>query len=447
MRTEFKQKLVSYAGFYTGALFALGSVLYKWLWPDSNFNLETAGIFSILVTLLGDRWGAMLDREKENLERAKAHEELSKMLVQLKTENKERVDTLYKRLQAFSNLTNIGPADVVPPQIVECLKSARTVWNTFVQLGNFANRSSDEKRKLLDCYESVLKNPGTNWHDIVSINELFDDRYQKIFPHVSAASDQSRGRHEIVVLRHNVPLINFILIEGPTGFDLFFGWVLAERFPVSPIFHSREKALVEMFRNYFHILEQKSFEGGSIFVDYSESGSARLAGNKVVDRMGVWVSIAYKRSGEQNNGTARSTVVDATISSIAILAIDVENGRVTVGGKVHYPAERRAGMLTATNVLSTTQSLMFDYENDVEASPSAGQAVYLFENNDDGERLRGFLVTEKHRDKLDLIGSRIPAYDLAAVGRLRVEDPLVVKRVQEAREYLRTSKGVNLLPI
>lgn len=112
----------------------------------------------------------------------------------------------------------IGSREKADLMIGDKLSKAKEVKNTFLDL---SNEDAATNNAVTEGYASWLKNDSPRtWEDITGLQELFSDRYKRI-PRMSNYND----RHKAFVLRHSLPVINFIILkyDGAQPDEVLYG--------------------------------------------------------------------------------------------------------------------------------------------------------------------------------------------------------------------------------
>lgn len=203
--------------------------------------------------------------------------------------NKEDIAGAIENIKNDTKIEYAGPSTEVLPRIARKMKHAVDVKNTFVGIDEY---DYDERNgaEISQIYTSWLENgkEGT-WTDIVGPAQLFSGRYEQI----SVRKKKIHGTHEIKILRHSTPIVNFTIIEyEEDDTEVFFGWMAGSR--NSNIFLSSDRHAVKIFSKYFEKLENHRLWGPPIEVNYSAQKHKRLRRNDLVDKIGNWMTISIR---------------------------------------------------------------------------------------------------------------------------------------------------------
>lgn len=414
-RNKLGMARASFAGFAVAVgLTILSLIVRDVLKMQDKIPADIIVVTAILCGLFVDRWYAMHEQQLDK-------EELNEILKMIQ-----------ERLQRTSSFEFVGPSDRIPFFSEEKLKTARRVKNTFVQLGTYGVDEEYHER-IIGTYQEVLKRPNTSWSDIVSPREAYDGRYNRIFADKGAVC---AGRHEVVIIRHNIPLINFILISDAEGFfrDVYFGWVLSSSNTVSPTFHSSDERLIKLFDDHFELLwHNKRLPSTPVVIDYKAKNRLALPG--MFDRSGYWMTIAYRDCGV--SGSDRFVY-----RSAGLLRFTFSNDGTLLEGIIHHKSKIKETIKTG-KITQTPRHMYFEYLNDRSGLLAAGFCTYEFVTDLQGRHLRGFFVSHETKERVELIG--LPVEQTKGEESLKL--PFKDSEFQENRKKvldLLATKGIQL---
>lgn len=203
--------------------------------------------------------------------------------------NKEDITAAIESVKKETSIEYVGSSSEVLPRIAKKVRHAANVRNTFVGIDEYDYTKSNDDI-VYEIYKTWLENDyDGKWVDIVGPAQLFSGRYEKI----SASKAKMSGSHEVKILRHSTPIVNFIILEYPNEeSDVFFGWMTGSK--DSKIFYSPDKHAVAVFKSYFRRLEKHRLWGEPIRIDYKSKKNKRLQRNDLVDKIGNWVTLSVK---------------------------------------------------------------------------------------------------------------------------------------------------------
>lgn len=172
--------------------------------------------------------------------------------------------------------------DGVEQKIIQAMKNADTVKNTYVNLCGFYKDNLEASAEAIKQYKKHLAgNPKNRWYDITTYSDFFDGRYSKL----SLSKDS--GKHRAYIVDSNTQIINFLLLEKDgEPMEVFFGWISDEG-ERPYIFQTSEPEILSLFSLYFKNLQSEAIEQFDI-----ESSGETASNNSVAGRLvGSWVSL------------------------------------------------------------------------------------------------------------------------------------------------------------
>lgn len=304
--------------------------------------------------------------------------------------NQQYQNDIINRIDRSFTVRNVGLDINANVSIEESIKQATYVRNTFLNMGGVTHYSQDREQEILKIYEGFLReNPNHTWIDLVSVNEVHEFRHKRIF----ANTISSFGRHEIKVLRTNMPIVNFIILENEaTGYrEVYFGWVNDKKPIPSQIFRSSDSAVLSIFSRQFDAMEANKV-GTSFEVDYSCLPQLRGQNHDLlVDKKGVWITTLLSLDGQEIN--------------YGFIGIDFQSGKAIVKGKLL----KKNGKLIPLQHDDTTRSgnqLYFGYHENHEDGKQYGLCVYTFKHKGNDGFIDGFLYENSQAESGRIIGVR-----------------------------------------
>ncbi|WP_299671314.1 hypothetical protein [uncultured Roseobacter sp.] len=313
----------------------------------------------------------------------------------------KRFAEIQKGITNSFNIEKLSSDEEALTYLADRLVSAVNVENTFVGSSENLKSRLHTDHSVIDLYSIFFNSKGQTWIDIVSINELSSNRFNKIpVPSIEGIS------HKVILLRHNVPTLNFILVDyGRSEKEVIFGWSYASSMRNKELFRSQDAELVDLFQNYFNALQSYKSEEFLINYDGGKTLRARLSNRRKADRGGHWVTIGYDRSG---------------IISLARFDISFQGREVSIQGLAYWKTkyadrEQKFGIEMINhdkrNVTYSAERIFLEYGNP--ASNRKGICVYNF-FKDDGqignlpeERLEGYLHDDGFSERVQILGIKV----------------------------------------
>lgn len=344
-------------------------------------NLGDVGklLLAIVVAFAADRVLFLMRELYEDYVKEVQYERTLSSLGQLETE-----------VKLSSSVQYVGTPDISVKILENEIGAASIVKNTFVNIGGISNPRSSYNEKIRRIYETALSGEGTRvWKDIVSVNELFDPRYTSISPKGKSA------KLHIGVLKHNIPIINFTICEyqNQNRTDVYFGWLYSNPSRSIRIYRTSEPKIVSMFNDYFDILwNQKLVD--DFYLDFGKTGRARFVDSDVVDKVGVWFTMAYAPNGELKN--------------TALLRIKFRDAKARIEGIVSNPDMTEIEQISHKDPVQSGERLYFDYSIRGINSWREGFCMYEIGRYLGEDTLTGFYFDHKEGNKkISIIGRRI----------------------------------------
>lgn len=390
---------VSLAGF----VIALGFTI--WLLVREGTPSGTAilgaiiGLFvSLIVDWVSTRFSHRYDKELQQEKLDELHETAKSKIDHLSAQV-QQLDVKWSKQFSVSHVDTTKTATKkVSDQIIDWAQTSPggiEIKNTFVLVRNFTHEEDDEFQQMLKAYEAVLSRNGNYWWDAISINELFSVRYDAIFK--DRLSLPRLGVHKVGVVRHILPLINYIIICDKTRkrSAAYFGWVYDHGDSDSEVFYTEDQKLIALLQCHFQVLSNnKIVDDKFISIDYSKQGRARLRKSTVVDRQGWWLTFAYPP------GTR-------SLESVGLVKFVFIAGKLEVSGWTLNASVKKT--ISAEDPQHTTRRIYFDYKTKgSDGLDRDGYCMYRFEKKLNSEEyLRGFFTNDRDLRKVDFIGVRV----------------------------------------
>lgn len=334
----------------------------------------------------------------------------------------ERVTTLmgqihnqYDAIEAYSdvietvsksfNLRRVNADKFISGYLAERMSNAVHVKNTFIGSGHPTNSIEAVDPSILSLYHSFFQNKGKTWLDAISVNELSGPRFKQI-----SNKGFKGGRHVLQLVRHNIPVLNFTIIEYDDDNytkELIFGWQYSTTSNNRYLYHTTEPHLISLFEGYFEAL--LGYRLDEIIVDYSAKKPAKRVINakRFVDKAGRWLTLGF---------------VDGKVISVAAIDIGFIGHQGTINGRVYWhkdfscsPSKQAQSASRNTtheeishqgNKVSYTDSKMFiEYRDKI--TERKGVCVYVFGRNQNQERISGYFQDDESDKRVQIIGLKL----------------------------------------
>jgi len=314
---------------------------------------------------------------------------------------RRKQDDTYKKMQEIvenrAEVRYVGQSHAVGEIIREAISGSTHVYNTFMNIGELSKLNEDAERDVVSVYEMHLGgNIGKYWEDIVSANEVHNFRHLRIFPN----GRNDHGNHKIHLLRSNMPIINFVIIENRNNDykEVFFGWV-NDGTNSSKIYRSENRNIVDMFWRNFEAMK-KWKRGVEWNQEYNLPASQRRPNDDlVVDKAGIWVTKLYDLSDNfVNNG---------------IVKIQFNGGKAIIKGFIVKNGKPPQGIEHDRQIVVDGNKIFFHFSERRGRADGIGLCEYNFRFKNDIEYLHGF-VYEHPRGSGRIYGVRVENdYDMS----------------------------------
>ncbi len=344
--------VISFGSFFVGLLtfliFTLGGKL-------------TLGAFVSILVIIG------VDKGAELLIRRERDQKLN-----------ENFEKLNKKLDIASCIYR-GRASTALYYVLENLKRAHTVYNTYISCGVAHAFSYDEEAidALSKGYFDFLSKGGL-WVDVIS------DPSGKYYKEILMGKDRNdvqrenrgiqadrKGAYIYNEFKSNFPSINFIILEyGGGDREVFFGWGHHKSAPIGNVFSSTKDTIVSMFDDLLETMRDNSV---SIEKDPPKEKSLEefLLEEKEDIRIreieGDWMNIALDKQGN--------------VLDVALLSIYSENGgEIAISGNFYYK-DTELGQLSSKTAKWDGKSLWWVHQKEIYHQPEKigfGASHYKF---------------------------------------------------------------------
>lgn len=320
------------------------------------------------------------------------------LLISIYLEVIGRSETIQQQIiEEISNgytVRKIGAPREADTQIRSDVMAAKRVRNVHVGVDDL---------NAVEIYHHWLTKPDAEvWEDITGMPELFHGRFTEIsFPARQIAE------HHVYVLREFSHIINFIILDFPTGrkSKVYFGWIANDTQLASQIMSSTDEAIVMLFAEQFKNLKkmtwnaipdiERSFNGRFLANHSYGSGPKRPIGpSSLVDKSGVWETVSYHVDEKG----------DLKVGSLAVVQIDFSIDDVNVNANVFLPNGNTAPSFTSfMDSTFKLNSLYFTYK--LKQSGTTGICHYKFWRDDVfGKVLTGVFCDTHFKSRNSVIG-------------------------------------------
>lgn len=354
--------------------FAASQVFVPYYSGDQQPNEFLWAFISLLLGLLADRIVSSV-AQKGAVERQKA--EYARVI---------------ESVRGAGDVQAMSASSALDYHLPERLKSAVTVNNTLIggKLGRKREKYADQKITAL--YDVFFKTAGNSWTDTISIHELQSARFRNI-----ARPDRENIEHKLIAVRHNMPMINFTILDFPENErepEVFFGWNYSSDANSDTVFHTKNKALVEAFRTLSSSLKEYSL--GEVALDYSKEPARRTEEQRsFIDKEGNWLTLSYRND---------------ELVSLASISITFSQHLAKISGRVFWrkgysPTQALIEEINHQDdgkVSYTDTKMLVEY-----TSPLNGVCIYNFKDGEPLERITGYFQNENQAFRTNLIGFKI----------------------------------------
>jgi hypothetical protein len=374
----------------------------------SDSEAILGGIIGLLITMTSERISEIIDiksyRRKEIEDLNSVSEDAFEKMVNIE----DQISYLQRTLDSRFELEKIAVDDI--HQVIENLVfESSKVLNTFVGMEDSYYSNED----VFELYGKYLSREGAVWWDVVSINELFSDRFERI--KVNEKRHKERI-HEIVVLRHSVPFINFMIFVFPNNraSEVVFGWTEGRFERPGNIFRSANPQIVDLFEGIFRNLWNRK-RMSHIVVDYSKSGKERLYTNtnfKTVDKVGLWYTHAYMQGMKIRT---------------ALIRVSFLNGKPIIKGVVSDPEpspahEEEVDHRDPRLVDHSEDRIYVEYTRNADAVSADGFVLYKFSRRGGEDVVTGFFTDGRTDKSASIIGVRVDDPKASSGEKITIDD-------------------------
>ncbi|MBU2079550.1 MAG: hypothetical protein KJ875_15565 [Alphaproteobacteria bacterium] len=301
-------------------------------------------------------------------------------------------ERVIETVRGSGNIESMSAASALNYHLPNSLKSAITVNNTIIG-GKLENKSNDHvDSQITALYKIFFETGGNSWTDTISVHELQSTRFEKIpKPH------RNDVEHKLVVVRHNMPMINFTLLEFPEKertAEVFFGWNYSSDANSDTVFRTKDEALIKAFSTLSSSLKEYSL--GKVTLDYTQPPDRRTERQRsFVDKEGNWLTLSYRND---------------ELVSLASISISFSQHLAEVSGRVFWrdgfsPNNSTIEMIYHNDegkVSYTDTKMLVEY-----TEPQKGVCIYNFKKGEPLERLKGYFQNENQAFRTELSGFKI----------------------------------------
>ena len=324
-----------------------------------------------------------------------AGERISILAQGMYADEERRIDRkeIMDAIHSISRIDRVGSSDEDLSAIRNRIKLAKHVKNTFINVASAPKRHGSIEASITSSYEDFLSSDDSrSWRDIVSVNELFNFRHTRVFD----PPREVKGQHTIAVLKHNLPIVNFIILRNDAiGLnEVYFGWLYDRNMTATPIYKSSDAELVRMFETHFDVMWSEK-AADVWLVDYSKPPAQRGSARRfVVDKAGIWVTVAVRLREEVPR-------------DYAAFEIKFDNVGASVCGCIVKSTDLADRRINHRDVTYTPNKIYLEYEERFGSETSRGFCVYNFERRDTRSVLKGYILEGKHDERVEIFGLKV----------------------------------------
>ncbi|MBP5857416.1 hypothetical protein KAJ83_10390 [Marivibrio halodurans] len=318
--------------------------------------------------------------------------------------NNEKMLHEIRDILSQGSFMKVGDSLSVIEDIISEVGDARCVKNTFVTFSDDENYENE----VVKIYDHCFNNPEfTVWKDLISYPEVFSSRFEMPLS-VGKVSD----RHHVRILRHNVPLINFMIIFKQSGENIaYVGWVHQQSVK-SPIFATRNKAFIDYLnRHYDSLWRRKVFDqlfqsnrNQTIVVDYSKNPGERLSGTNLVKKFGLWVIMSYYFDDDENFLVKKFDLIQIFLND-GQLKIEGVSDRIPKSVSSEDGTKELLG-IEIRNLFQTANRLYFEYHSGRLLEIEKGYCLYRFERYERIDAILGYVTNDHTGTQHRVVGVR-----------------------------------------
>lgn len=373
----------------------IGTTLVAYFKMNTGNGIFFAMILSLLLTFAYGFF-QILNSQKRKMSQ----------LVEDSLSNRRALDflVLENLSQPLGSLIREYSEDAALKIIRSAAKDAKTIYNT-----NICYQYDGPPKNfclMKEIYETWYNtDTKSEWIDIVTPSQIFDRRYESL----NVDRVNLSKKHFLIVTRHSFPMINFTIIEKQDGQQVvFFGWF--DNLNEMKIFRSESREILNIFALLFRDLQKIPLWIEKMEVDYSGSSNNRIFSPNLVDRTGVWGTIAFDKDGQ--------------IESFGFLVFKhtsptkevVENSfSLIIEGRIY---DRTLSLIEKINhspsqVIHHAEKTFIEYQfrSPNSSKVHSGICVYNFTKDKvkDGtlSKLEGFYIPDTSNDKHRIIGIKL----------------------------------------
>lgn len=289
------------------------------------------------------------------------------------------------------NIQEVGSRDRGNELVMQELRSANRVRNTYVSFGKPQPAAQRFEKRVSTIYSEFLqRNPSNVWQDLISYENIFNVRYM----HQENISDYE-GQLELRYLPTSIPIINFIILGDDMRFNkVFFGWRHVKDAQSERIYFSEDPNIVDLFNSYFSYLwTSPVVEEVTLTSVKQPRGKENIVVATDFDggrRFGNWITFSI-----QGN----------RVKDVGFVKVSDENGRIKISGQVYGLDGRPLFSFMESDVLVKGSSMFFDYKT-VSEAPDFSFCLYRFKRKEESkiDYLDGIIVDREDRPSRRILG-------------------------------------------
>lgn len=355
-------------------------------------------VMAISVFLVSQR----LAIEKQSIEISELAEKFSSERALFFDEHKKTVGVISKAMRRTQTFQEHGLARNIGELLTSRAAKAISVQNTFVDISD--TLSNGPQGEVGRSYDAWLKNPHEKkWTDIVGVKEFFSGRYNRPVDY-----ENTTGTNNVFVLRHSIPIINFIIFEYEGGnFEVFFGWLPGDSDERSEIFSTTDRMIVSMYQSYFNSLKRHSWNfhfnhdlDHGYVVDYSIPGTSRISNidKRLADKVGKWITVSYTKKKGAKDGYAPNR--------LGLIEIGLEKSGFRVSSSIwNSSGVLEEGYTKHREIAHFLNNLFVGYA--LEARKGSGICYYKFLPRPETDLILGIYMDGRDEKRNSIIGVRL----------------------------------------
>lgn len=293
--------------------------------------------------------------------------------------------------------TSLDAFDLIEAEIVNATSVVRTDLGSYSPDGK--SRIATVNNRWVEIYNKWLSlKSADSWTDIVGPSRLFTGLYTDIKP-----TKDIKAAHNIIVLRHSTPIINFIKLTLPNEREvIYFGWIDGRK--GEPIFRSEDKDTIKVFNRQLEKLTSHRTWGDTISVEYKYSSLVkRLGRGYLVDKLGSWVTLSVRKGKIETYGFFEISITKEKVPG-------QRPGQLIFKGNVFdRDLKPRAHIRHSEREVAHYANRVFIEYTDF-ANQNSGHCFYEFNSTGldeiDSDEIRGFFIDEDDDTRSFIYGFR-----------------------------------------